>query len=226
MGAAERLPGLENVRERIRKAEQEAGRPADSVQLVAVSKQQPESRVLAALESGQRVFGENRVQEARERWLHRRADWPGLELHLVGPLQGNKVRQAVEMFDCIQSLDRPKLAARIAAAIRATGRKPKLLVQINTGEEPQKSGVPPGEADAFIDACQRENGLQIDGLMSIPPIGEEPSLHFGLLAKIARGKSLACMSMGMSDDFECAIAFGATHVRVGSAVFGSRSPSG
>lgn len=222
MAEATRHPGLDGVLERIRAAERESEREPESVQLVAVSKQQPEDRVQAALDAGQRVFGENRVQEARQRWESRRADLPDLELHLVGPLQGNKARQAVEMFDCIQSLDRAKLAARIADAMRETGRTPRLFVQVNTGGEPQKSGVLPEEAEAFIDSCRGEYKLAIDGLMAIPPVDEEPSPHFGLLAQIARRSGVECLSMGMSGDFECAVAFGATHVRVGSAVFGQR----
>lgn len=222
MSGNRELPGLDLVRQQIRDAEREAEREPGSVRLVAVSKMQPEERVRAALEAGQRVFGENRVQEARERWLERRRAHPDLELHLVGPLQGNKVRQAVELFDVIQSLDRPRLAARLAAAMRGTGRTPRLFAQINTGEESQKSGVAPACADEFLAACRREHGLAIDGLMAIPPLGEEPSPHYALLARIARRNGIFQLSMGMSDDFACAIAFGATHVRVGSAVFGPR----
>ena len=213
---------LEDVRARIAAAERAAGRPEGSVALIAVSKVQPAERVAAALAAGHRVFGENRVQEAQTRWPPFRARHDGIELHLIGPLQTNKAKQAVAFFDAIHTLDRPKLAAKLAEAIAETGRRPRLFVQVNTGEEPQKAGVAPGEADAFIAACREEHGLEIDGLMAIPPVDEAPAPHFALLAKIATRNGLSGLSMGMSADFEQAIALGATHVRIGSAVFGER----
>lgn len=187
--------------------------------LVAVSKQQPEARVAAILAAGQTVFGENRVQEATERWAQRRA---GLELRLIGPLQSNKAAEAVALFDVIETLDRDKLARALAEAAQKAGRSPRLYVQVNTGEEPQKAGVAPGEADAFIAAAARDYGLRVEGLMCIPPAEEPPGPHFALLAKIAARNGLARLSMGMSGDFETAVRFGATSVRVGSALFGSR----
>lgn len=190
--------------------------------LIAVSKQQPEHRVEAALEAGQRVFGENRVQEAAVRWRPWRARLPELRLHLVGPLQSNKAAEAAMLFDAIDSLDRPKLASALADAAQKLGRCPDVLVQVNTGEEPQKSGVAPADADAFIKAVREVYGLPVKGLMCIPPLGEEPAMHFALLAKIAARNGLGELSMGMSEDFETAIRFGATHVRVGSALFGAR----
>ncbi|HWF01624.1 MAG TPA: YggS family pyridoxal phosphate-dependent enzyme [Caulobacteraceae bacterium] len=210
---------LEHVRSRIEAAARRAGRDPSSVTLTAVSKQQPWDRVGPLLELGQRVFGENRVQEAAKRWEGRRDD---LELRLIGPLQTNKVREAVAAFDVIETLDRRRLAEQLARASGADGRIPRLIVQVNTGEEPQKSGVRPPEADAFIAACRGEFDLPVEGLMCIPPAGEPPGPHFALLAKIARRNGLAVLSMGMSDDFEIAIRHGATHVRVGSALFGPR----
>ena len=217
--------GLLEVKARIAAAAIAAGRPADSVSLVAVSKQQPWSAIAPVLEAGQRVFGENRVQEALARWRERRE---GLELHLIGPLQTNKAREAVDFFDVIESLDRPRLAERLERDIQVVGRAPRLYVQVNTGEEPQKAGIIPGEADAFLELCRTRHGLAIEGLMCIPPADEPPAPHFALLAKIARRNGLARLSMGMSGDFEVAIAHGATSVRVGSAVFGERprSPEG
>ena len=216
---------LEDVRARIAAAERGAGRPDGAVALIAVSKVQPAERVEAALAAGQRVFGENRVQEAQTRWPPFRERYDGIELHLIGPLQTNKAKQAVAFFDAIHTLDRPKLAAKLAEAIAETGRRPRLFVQVNTGEEPQKAGVAPAEADAFIAACREEHGLEIEGLMAIPPAEEAPAPHFALLAKIAARNGLSGLSMGMSADFEQAIALGATHVRVGSAVFGERDYS-
>ncbi len=213
---------LEDVRARIAKAEREAGRPEGSVALIAVSKVQPEARVAAVLEAGHRVFGENRVQEAQTRWPPFRERFEGIELHLIGPLQTNKAKQAVAFFDAIHTIDRPKLAAKVADAIQSEGRAPKLFVQVNTGEEPQKAGVVPQEADAFIAACRADFGLDVAGLMAIPPADEAPAPHFALLAKIAERNGLAGLSMGMSADYEQAIALGATHVRVGSALFGER----
>ena len=190
---------------------------------MAVSKQQSEDRVDAMLGAGQLVFGENRVSEARDRWSARRARFGDLKLRLIGPLQSNKTADAVAFFDAIDSLDRPKLARALADEIQRQGRSPELLVQVNTGEEPQKSGIVPVEADAFIKACRETYGLSIAGLMCIPPADEEPAMHFALLAKIAKRNGLAELSMGMSEDFETAIRFGATMVRLGAALFGARS---
>jgi hypothetical protein len=212
---------LSEIRERIARAEAEAGRAPGSVSLVAVSKVQPPERVGAVLDAGHRLFGENRVQEAAERWPGFQERYEGISLHLVGPLQTNKARQAMGMFDAIHSLDRPKLARTLARLAEETGHCPDLFVQVNTGEEPQKAGVLPADADAFVAEC-RALGLPVTGLMCIPPVDEEPSLHFALLAKIAARNDLAGLSMGMSGDFERAIALGATHVRVGSAIFGAR----
>ena len=211
-----------DIRTRILKCEKETGRPAGSVRLVAISKKQPLSRIEAVLNEGHRIFGENRVQEAELRWPSLRERFPDVDLHLVGALQTNKVRAAVALFKSIQTLDRPKLAARIADEIQSRGEAPELFIQVNTGEEPQKAGVPPSEADRFITECDRRYGLPVTGLMALPPIGEEPSLHFALLAKIAARNGLKNLSMGMSADFEAAISFGATHVRIGTALFGDR----
>lgn len=189
--------------------------------LTAVSKTQPGEALDAALAAGQRVFGENRVQEAIDHWSDRRCAVPGLELRLIGPLQTNKAVEAVELFDVIETLDRPKLADALAAAAARTGRTPRVLVQVNTGAEPQKAGVLPEEADGLV-ACAREKGLVVEGLMCIPPVDEAPGPHFALLRKIARRNGLGVLSMGMSGDFETAIRFGATHVRIGSALFGER----
>ncbi|MEE4119879.1 MAG: YggS family pyridoxal phosphate-dependent enzyme [Paracoccaceae bacterium] len=212
---------LEDVRARIVAACDKAGRAPDSVTLVAVSKVQPLDRIEAVLEAGHRVFGENRVQEAQGKWPAFRERFDGIELHLVGPLQTNKARAALDLFDVIQSLDRPKLATTLARLAQEEGRCPPLFVQVNTGEEDQKAGVLPAEADAFIAEARRLD-LPVAGVMCIPPVDEEPSLHFALLAKIAERNGLAGLSMGMSGDFERAIAQGATHVRVGSALFGER----
>ncbi|SEL15357.1 hypothetical protein SAMN05421666_2403 [Roseovarius nanhaiticus] len=198
-----------------------AGRSADSAALIAVSKVQPDSRVEAVLQEGHRIFGENRVQEAAGKWPAFREKYDGIELHLIGPLQTNKVRQAFELFQVIHSVDRPKLAKTIARIAEEEGHCPELFIQINTGEEDQKAGVSPKDADDFIAEC-RALDLPIKGLMCIPPAEEEPSLHFALLAKIAKRNDLAGLSMGMSGDFESAIAQGATHIRVGSAIFGER----
>lgn len=208
---------------RIAAAAKADGRAPESVTLVAVSKQQPDERVEAMLATGQRVFGENRVQEAQARWDERRARISDLTLRLIGPLQSNKAEDAVALFDAIDSLDRPKLAQALADAVQKLGRSPELLVQVNTGEEPQKAGIAPAEADAFIKAARESYGLNVAGLMCIPPLDEEPAMHFALLAKIAARNGLSVLSMGMSDDFETAIRFGATHVRVGSALFGTRA---
>lgn len=213
----------ESVLARIAKAAKSAGRSADEVVLVAVSKVQPDDRVDAMLGTGQRVFGENRVQEAQKRWSDRREQFPDLELRLIGPLQSNKSRDAVALFDVIETLDRPKLARTLAEAIQAEGRAPAIFIQINTGEEAQKAGVGPLEADAFISKVRKEFGIKPEGLMCIPPAGQAAGPHFALLAKIASRNGLAKLSMGMSADFETAIQFGATHVRVGTELFGARA---
>ena len=213
---------LHDITARMAKAEAAAGRPAGAVSLIAVSKEQPDDRVAAVLEQGHRIFGENKVQEAAGKWPGFRTQYDGIALHLIGPLQTNKARQAMELADCIHTLDRPKLANTIARLAQEIGRCPDLFVQVNTGEEVQKAGILPLEADDFIAQC-RALDLPVQGLMCIPPVEEEASLHFALLAKIAARNGLGGLSMGMSSDFEKAIAFGATHVRVGSAIFGARA---
>ena len=214
---------LSDIRNRIAAAEKSAGRAPGSVKLIAVSKKQPLDRVRSALEQGHRIFGENRVQEAAGKWPVFRQEFDGIELHLIGPLQTNKARQAMELAQAIHSVDRPKLAGTLARLAQETGTCPDLFIQVNTGEEPQKAGVLPGDADAFVSEC-RQSDLPVRGLMCIPPVDEEPALHFALLAKIAARNGLLGLSMGMSGDFETAIALGATHVRVGSAIFGERDP--
>ena len=214
---------LAEVLAAIRRAEADHGRAPGSVQLVAVSKTVPAEGILPALEARQRLFGENYVQESAGKWPALRERFPDVELHLIGPLQSNKAREAVALFDVIHSLDRPSLAAALAKEIARAGRAPRLIVQVNTGEEPQKGGVMPGEADAFIQACHETYGLSIEGLMCIPPAEDLPSPHFGLLARIAERNGLATLSMGMSADFDAAIQLGATHVRVGTAIFGARA---
>ncbi len=209
-----------DVLARIAAAAKASGRQPADVTLVAVSKQQPWDRVAPVLAAGQTVFGENRVQEAMERWAERRAE---IELRLIGPLQSNKAREAVAFFDVIESLDREKLARVLAEAAQTAGRCPRLYIQVNTGEEQQKAGVIPTEADAFIAACRETYGLTVEGLMCIPPADEPPGPHFALLAKIAARNGLSKLSMGMSGDFETAVRFGATSVRVGSALFGERA---
>ena len=213
---------LQEIREKIRKSEAEAGRPAGSVTLIAVSKVQPDARIESVLEQGHRVFGENRVQEAAGKWPGFRDRFEGVELHLIGPLQTNKARQAFGLFDTIHSVDRPKLAKTIARLAQEEGHCPSLFIQVNTGEEEQKAGILPADADAFVAQC-RALELPVQGLMCIPPAQEEASLHFALLAKIAESNGLTDLSMGMSGDFEKAISFGATHVRIGSAIFGARA---
>lgn len=212
---------LRDITDRIAKAEAAAGRTAGAVSLIAVSKVQPNARVEAVLQEGQRIFGENKVQEAAGKWPAFREQFSGVELHLIGPLQTNKARQAMELADYIHTLDRPKLAQTLARLAQEIGRCPDLFIQVNTGEEDQKAGIMPRDADAFIAECQALD-LPVRGLMCIPPVDEEASLHFALLAKIAKRNGLAGLSMGMSSDFEKAIALGATHVRVGSAIFGDR----
>ena len=213
---------LTDIQERIAVAEAKAGRAAGSVKLIAVSKVQPDARVSAVLEQGQRLFGENRVQEAAGKWPAFREQFDGVQVHLIGPLQSNKVNQALGLFEAIHTLDREKLAKKLAGAVQARGDCPELFIQVNTGEEPQKAGVLPADVDAFVKTCREVYDLPISGLMVIPPVDEEPSLHFALLAKMAKRNGLANLSMGMSGDFERAIALGATHVRVGSAIFGER----
>jgi len=213
--------GLSEIQDRIAKACTEAGREAEEVQLIAVSKVQPLERVEAVLTEGHRLFGENRVQEAAGKWPDFKARFDNVSVHLIGPLQTNKARQAFELFDAIHSVDRPKLARTIARIAQEEGHCPELFIQVNTGEEEQKAGVLPGDADGFIAEC-REMDLPVRGLMCIPPVEETPSLHFSLLRKIAERNGLGGLSMGMSSDFEQAIALGATHVRVGSAIFGDR----
>jgi pyridoxal phosphate enzyme (YggS family) len=224
------MPGSTNIADRVafilsRIAEtaRSVGRDPASVTLTAVSKTQPPEAIDAILATGQRIFGENRVQEAQGRWSKRRAALPNLQLRLIGPLQSNKAEDAVALFDVIETLDREKLARTLADAIQSAGRAPKLLVQVNTGAEPQKAGILPTEADAFIALARDTYGLAIDGLMAIPPADEAPGLHFALLAKIAERNGLSVLSMGMSGDYETAIRFGATHVRVGTALFGERT---
>lgn len=212
------------MRDRIGAAARGVGRAPASVVLTAVSKTQPAEAIDAALATGQRVFGENRVQEAQTRWNDRRPALADLQLRLIGPLQSNKAEDAVALFDVIETLDREKLARALAEAVQKSGRHPRLLVQVNTGAEPQKAGVLAGEADALIALARDTYGLTIDGLMAIPPAEEAAGLHFGLLSQIAARNGLEVLSMGMSDDFEAAIRFGSTHVRVGSALFGARSP--
>lgn len=212
---------LRDITDRIAKALSAAGRPAGDVTLIAVSKVQPDARVAAVLDAGHRSFGENKVQEAQGKWPDFRARFDGISLHLIGPLQTNKARQAMELADAIHTLDRPKLANTLARLAQETGRCPDLFIQVNTGEEDQKAGVMPAQADDFIAEC-RGLDLPVKGLMCIPPVEEEAALHFALLAKIAARNDLSGLSMGMSSDFEKAIALGATHVRVGSAIFGER----
>jgi pyridoxal phosphate enzyme (YggS family) len=213
---------LAAVRARIEAAARAAGRPADAVNLVAVSKTHPANSVRAALETGQRIFGENRVQEAIAKFPGLRGDYPDLTLHLIGPLQTNKVKDAVAHCDVIETVDRPRLAEALAREMERSGRHLPCFIEVNTGEEPQKAGVLPTDADAFIADCRDRLGLAVNGLMCIPPEQEEPALHFALLREIARRNGLDQLSMGMSADFETAIRFGATHVRVGTAIFGAR----
>ena len=213
---------LAEVRSRIDAAARAAGRDPDDITLVAVSKTHGADRVRELLDAGQRVFGENRVQEAQEKFPSLKTEYPDLELHLIGPLQTNKVRDAVTLFDVIQSVDRDKLAAALAKEMDRTGRRPTCYIQVNTGEEPQKAGVLPNHVDAFVASCRETHRLPVVGLMCIPPVDEEPSLHFALLAKMADRNGLPVVSMGMSADYETAVRLGATHVRVGTALFGHR----
>ncbi len=221
---AEVSANLTGVNERIALAARQAGRAPETITLVAVSKTHPPNRIEAALRAGHRCFGENRVQEAQTKWPALRARYPDLRLHLIGPLQTNKAKEAVQLFDVIESVDRPKLASALAEQMTRLGRRLQCFVQVNTGDEPQKAGVPSKDADEFIRACRDSYGLPVIGLMCIPPLDEPPALHFALLREIARRHALPELSMGMSADFEEAIRFGATYVRVGTAVFGSRPP--
>jgi PLP dependent protein len=213
---------LAQITARIRAAEATHGRAPGSVHLIAVSKVQPLDRVVAVLEEGHRVFGENYVQEAAGKWPDLRARFAGVQVHMIGPLQTNKAKQALELFDAIHSVDRPSLADKLARLVQDRGAAPEMFVQVNTGVEPQKAGVLPSDLDAFLTRC-RAMDLPVQGLMCIPPEGEDPSPHFALLAAMAARNGLAGLSMGMSSDFEAAIAHGATHIRVGSAIFGARS---
>lgn len=215
--------GLTDITARIAKAAKDADRDPADITLIAVSKVQPNERVESVLREGQRSFGENRVQEAAGKWPDFRETYDGIDLHLIGPLQSNKARQAFELFDAIHTLDRPKLATTFARLAQEMGQCPPLFIQVNTGEEPQKAGIALADTDAFIKEC-RDLDLPVQGLMCIPPVDETPSLHFALLRKLADRNGLSQLSMGMSDDFEQAIAFGATHIRVGSALFGERVP--
>lgn len=214
--------GLAAVRREIERACRDAGRDPSAVTLVAVSKTFEPDAILPVIAAGQRVFGENRVQEAKAKWPALTAQHPGLELHMIGPLQSNKAKEAVALFDAIHSIDRPSLCEALAKEIEKQGRRPRLFVEINTGAEPQKAGILPQDADAFLTQCRERYGLTIDGLMCIPPADEAPAPHFALTAKIAGRNGLKLLSMGMSADFPVAIAMGATHVRVGSAIFGAR----
>jgi len=216
---------LNATKDAIARAARDCGRDAGEITLICVAKTFPAEAVVPLLEAGHRVFGENRVQEAKAKWAQLRNAYPDIELHLIGPLQSNKAREAVETFDVIETVDRDKIAQALASEIAATGKHPHLLVQVNTGAEPQKAGVLPEDADNFIKACQERHGLKIEGLMCVPPVGEQASPHFALLAEIAKRNGLAILSMGMSSDFELAVQQGATHVRVGSAIMGERDYS-
>lgn len=217
---------LAAVQDAIARAARDAGRDPAEITLVAISKTHPRGAVRAAIAAGHKVFGENRIQESEAKWPEIKADFPDVRLHLVGPLQRNKCARAVELFDVIETVDRPKLARALARHMDETGHRPDCLIQVNTGEEPQKAGILPGAADEFIRMCREEFALPITGLMCIPPADEEPSLHFALLREIAKRNGLVQLSMGMSADYEIAVAFGATLVRVGTAVFGPRESFG
>jgi pyridoxal phosphate enzyme (YggS family) len=217
--AAERLAG---VRARIAEAAARAGRDPAAVQLIVVTKTFGPEEIVPVLEAGHCVFGENRVQEAKAKWPALRERFPDVAVHLIGPLQSNKAREAVELFDAIHSIDRPKIARAVAQEMARQGRRPELFVQVNTGEEPQKAGVKPAELGELLRLCREELGLAVRGLMCLPPLEEEPAVHFAFLAKLAEEHGLAGLSMGMSADYEAAVEFGATHVRVGSAILGAR----
>jgi pyridoxal phosphate enzyme (YggS family) len=214
---------FETILKKIRKAERAAGREEGAAKLVAVSKMQNEEAIRAALGFGQRLFGENRVQEAQAHWTNLRLEFPDIKLHLIGPLQTNKVRDAVTLFDCIETVDREKLAVELAQEMKKQGKNIPCLIQINTGDEEQKAGIAPQDLPEFLPFCTEECGLEIRGLMCIPPVQDPPALHFALLKKLAGKNGLQELSMGMSADYERAIALGATYVRVGSALFGDRS---
>ena len=214
------------VEQEIALAARAADRDPASVKLVAVTKTVPVAVIEEAIAAGQRVFGENRVQEAHSKWPALKQLHPDIEVHLIGPLQSNKVREALALFDVIETVDRPKLARALAEEIPHAGKRPRLFVQVNTGEEPQKAGVLPAETDAFVALCRDELGLSIEGLMCIPPLDEEPAMHFALLAKIAARLGIEHLSMGMSGDFARAVQFGATYVRIGTAIFGARLSAG
>lgn len=216
------VTALSDVQSRLAAAAREAGHDPATTQLIAVSKTFGADAIVPVLDAGHRQFGENRVQEAKSKWPELRARYPGVTLHLIGPLQSNKTREAVELFDAIHTVDRPKIARAIAEEQQRQGKRLKLFIEVNTGEEPQKAGVMPKEAKAFLDHCRNDLGLEISGLMCIPPVDEEPAVHFAFLAKLASDLGLAELSMGMSSDFETAANFGATYVRVGSAIFGAR----
>ena len=210
------------VKTKIHRVAYDCNRQAEEITLVAVSKQQPKDRIDTSLSIGFRVFGENRVQEAQKRWENRRYDYPDLSLHLIGPLQSNKAADAVRLFDVIHTIDRPKIAIAIAKEAAKQNKYIQCFIQVNTGDEPQKSGISPSDLSSFVDFCQGEVGLPITGLMCIPPVDEEAAIHFGFLNTLASRNNLTGLSMGMSSDYEEAIKFGATHIRVGSALFGSR----
>ena len=214
--------GLKKVLNGVLQAAAQAGREPAAVTLIAVSKTFDGAEIIPVIEAGQRVFGENRVQEAKGKWPALKMRWPDIELHLIGPLQSNKAAEAVQLFDAIHTVDRPKIAEAIAKEMRKQAKPVKLFVQVNTGREEQKAGIDPDAADQFLADCREEYGLEISGLMCIPPVEEDPKPHFELLAEIARRNGLSQLSMGMSGDYAAAIACGATHVRVGSAIFGSR----
>lgn len=218
----EAVEQLAAVKTKIEAAERQAGREPGSVTLVAVSKTFDAPAIRPVIAAGQRVFGENRVQEAQGKWPALAAEFPDVELHLIGPLQSNKAKEAVALFDVIETVDREKIAAALAAEIRKQGKSPRLYVQVNTGSEPQKAGVEPRETLAFVQRCRDVHGLAVEGLMCIPPLEENPGPHFALLEKLAREAGVGKLSIGMSGDYELAIAFGATSVRVGSAIFGAR----
>jgi PLP dependent protein len=214
---------LDEVKTRIEIAARGAKRSPDDVKLIAVSKTFEAPAILPVLKAGHRVFGENRVQEAKAKWPALKVEFPDVELHLIGPLQSNKAREAVELFDVIHSIDRPKIAHAVAAGMQRQDRRLPIFVQVNTGEESQKAGIAPKDAAGLVALCRDELGLDVAGLMCIPPLEEEAAVHFAFLAKLAGELGLKGLSMGMSEDFETAVAFGATHVRVGSAIFGSRA---
>lgn len=220
------IHNLDAIRAKIAQTAKEAGRTPDSVTLVAISKTQPPEKIATALKAGHRIFGENRVQEAQTHWtdIKNSGTYPDLRLHLVGPLQTNKIRTALALFDMIETLDRPELAQALAAERTRTGQPlPPCLIQVNSGEEPQKHGIKPADLPAFLDMCQNTYGLNIQGLMCVPPVDEPPALHFAFLAKLARRHNLPELSMGMSADYEKAIPLGATYIRVGTAIFGERT---